>query len=176
MRTPPLLPVAIACLFAAALWPRSAQAAPSCGFTSTPSVAFGNYDVYGAAVSSTGTVNGLCTSGSSSTVRPVITLGKGGSTTYHPRKMKCATGTCLTNFSTDVLTYNLYTTAAHSTIWGDPTVDATTASVTLPAGCCGNNVAFSTTIYGLIPVAVAGGVNDVAVGGYTDTVVVTMTF
>jgi spore coat protein U-like protein len=90
--------------------------------------------------------------------------------------MKCTTGACLTNFSTDVLTYNLYTSAAHSSIWGNPAVDATTVSVTLPAGCCANNVAFSTTVYGMIPAAVSGGANDVAVGGYTDTVVVTMTF
>jgi spore coat protein U-like protein len=109
-------------------------------------------------------------------VRPVITLGKGNSTTYHPRKMKCTSGACLTNFSTDILTYNLYTSAAHSTIWGDPSVDATTSSVTMPAGCCTTNTAWSTTVFGLIPAAVSGGTNDVAVGGYTDTVVVTMTF
>ena len=163
--------------FSTALLPRAASAAPSCGFSSAPSVAFGNYDVYGAAIASTGTINGLCTSGSSTTVRPVITLGKGGSTTYHPRKMKCTSGTCLTNGdSADVLTYNLYTTATHTSIWGDPAVDATTVSVTLPAGCCANNVAFSTTIFGLIPAAVSGGANDVSVGGYSDTVVVTMTF
>lgn len=165
----------VACLMVV-LWPRCAIAAPSCGFTSSPVVAFGNYDVYGAAVASTGTINGLCTSGSSTTVRPVITIGKGNSTTYHPRKMKCSSGACVSSFPTDVISYNLYTSATHGTIWGDPTVDATTASVTLPAGCCANNVAFSATVYGYIPAAVSGGANDVAVGTYTDTLVVTMTF
>jgi spore coat protein U-like protein len=43
-------------------------------------------------------------------------------------------------------------------------------------GCCGNNVAFSATVYGLIPAAISGGANDVAAGGYSDTIVVTMTF
>ena len=165
----------LGCL-ALGLWPRPAHAAPSCGFTNSPSVAFGNYDVYGGAVSSTGTIKGLCTSGSSTTVRPVITLSKGNSTTYHPRKMKCFSGTCTTAFPNDVITYNLYTTAALAAIWGDPTVDATTASVTLPAGCCANGVAFSATVYGYIPAAVSGGANDVAVGTYTDTITVTMTF
>ena len=157
-------------------WPHPAHAAPSCNFSGSPSVAFGNYDVYGAAVASTGTINGVCTSGASSTTRPVITLSKGHATTYHPRKMNCFSGACLTGFSTDFISYNLYTSATHATIWGDPTVDATTASVTMPAGCCANNVAWSTTVYGYIPAAVAGGANDVAVGTYTDTIVVTMTF
>ncbi|HET9393301.1 MAG TPA: spore coat protein U domain-containing protein [Candidatus Rubrimentiphilum sp.] len=176
MRRHVLWIVAFACL-AIVLWPHRVQAAPLCGFTSSPSVLFGNYDVYGAAVSSTGTINGLCTAGSSSTVRPIITLSKGGSTTYHPRKMACTSGACLTNGdSADVVTYNLYTTAAHATIWGNPTLDATTASVQLASGCCANNVAFSATVFGFIPAAISGGANDVSVGGYTDTIVVTMTF
>ena len=166
--------VLFACL-AAALWPRPAAAAPSCQFQSTPSVAFGSYDVYGGAVSSTGTINGICTAGSSNSVRPIITLGKGGSSTYS-RRMACTSGACLTGFSTDVVSYNLYTSAAHTTIWGNPAVDATTASVQLASSCCANNVPFSATVFGFIPAAVAGGVNDVAVGGYSDTVVVTMTF
>jgi len=157
-------------------WPRPAHAAAtSCNFSGSPSVSFGNYDVYGPAIASTGTISGVCTNGGS-TVRPVITLSKGHATTYHPRKMNCFSGACLTNFSTDFISYNLYTSATHATIWGDPTVDATTASVTMPSGCCTTNTAWSTTVYGFIPAAVAGGANDVAVGTYTDTIVVTMTF
>ncbi len=159
------------------LLPRTTFAATTdCSFTSTPSVLFGTFDVFGPAVSTTGTIAGICNTGSN-TLRPVITMSKGGSTTYHPRKMACISGACLTNGdSADVVVYNLYTTASHATIWGDPTVDATTGSVTLASGCCKSGVAWSTTIYGFMPAAIAGGNNDVSVGGYQDTVVMTMTF
>lgn len=146
-----------------------------CSFTSAPSIAFGNYDVYGPAISSTATINGFCANGTAS-LQPVITLGKGNSTTYRPRKMDCISGACATGFSSDYISYNLYTNASLATIWGNPSVDASTGSVQLPNGCCKTNSSWSATVYGQIPAAVAGGVNDAAVGNYTDTVVVTVTF
>ena len=183
--------IAVICASAIALAQRAAEAAPSCQF-STATIAFGSYNVYtkdyasenvsgeaGAAWSSataiTGTISGVCTSGASSTTRPIIKLGTGLHGTFAARKMLCGSGTCSTaGFSTDTLQYNLYTTAAHSTVWGDGT--GVTASVQLATSCCGNNVPWSTSIFGLMPAAIAGSINDSAVGVYGDTVVVTMTF
>jgi spore coat protein U-like protein len=168
--------IAALCGAVIAVTPQIASAAPNCNFTGA-TIAFGSFDVYGAALSVAGTVSGICTSGASTNTKPIITLGKGAnSATYAARKMSCVSGACLTGFSSDLLQYNLYTTAAHSTVWGDPAVDATTAHVQLATSCCTNNKAFSTSVYGLMPAAIASGVNDVAVGGYQDTVVVTMTF
>jgi spore coat protein U-like protein len=167
--------IAVICASAIALAQRAAEAAPSCQF-STATIAFGSYNVYTtSATAITGTISGVCTSGASSTTRPIIKLGTGLHGTFAARKMLCGSGTCSTaGFSTDTLQYNLYTTAAHSTVWGDGT--GVTASVQLATSCCGNNVPWSTSIFGLMPAAIAGSINDSAVGVYGDTVVVTMTF
>ena len=166
--------VAVAALAFFALAHTRADAAASCQFSSA-SIAFGNFDVYGPALAITGSIQGVCTSGASNSTRPIISLNKGlHSTVFSPRKMACASGACSTGYSADLLQYNLYTSATYSTIWGDGT--NSTATVQLASGCCSNNVAWSATVYGNIPKAVAGGTNDVSVGVYADTVTVTMTF
>jgi spore coat protein U-like protein len=155
---------------------RAAHAAASCQFSSA-SITFGNYDVYSTtALTGTGSITGVCTTGAGQNTAPVISLGKGAnSTTFSPRQMACTSGACTTNgYSTDKLQYDLFTSAAMTSIWGDGT--GTTSTVALAAGCCTNNLAWSATIYGRIPVATSGGANDVSVGGYSDSVTVTMNF
>lgn len=149
--------------------------AASCSL-STATMAFGNYDVYTATPTRiNGAITGVCSSGSP-TEKPVIALAAGLHGTISARKMKwasCVTGVTGCTTVTDTLTYNLYTSAAYTTIWGN---GATGSKVTLAAGCCTSGTPFSATIYGEIPAAVAHGTNDVAAGIYGDTVVVTMTF
>lgn len=155
---------------------RPAHAAASCQFNSA-NITFGNYDVYSAsALTGTGSIGGVCTTGAGQNTAPVISLGKGAnSTAFSPRQMACTSGACSTNgYSGDKLQYDLFTTAAMTAIWGDGT--SSTSTVQLAAGCCTNNQTWTATIYGRIPVAIPGGANDVSVGGYSDSVTVTMNF
>jgi spore coat protein U-like protein len=153
---------------------RPAHAAAACQFSSA-TIAFGVYDVYGGELGVAGSIAGICTKGANKHTQPTLTLDTGAnSATFATRKMRCTSGPCLTNYATDSLQYNLYTTAAYTTVWGDGT--GGTGTYQFPSGCCDSGTPFRTPVYGLIPAATAGGINDVAVGGYTDTVLVTMTF
>jgi spore coat protein U-like protein len=122
-------------------------------------VAFGAYNPQSAANDDgTGTVNLACPP---SVMAPIVALSKGGSPTYSPRRM---TGGAFT------LTYNLYTTAARTTVWGDGT--GGTVTVTLTGGTVSGGVRnFSRTIYGRAP-----GSQNVGAGAYSDTITLTVTF
>jgi len=141
-----------------------ARAAATCTVT-TAMMPFGNYDVYGPALAVSGTIDMSCTG--SGNPAPTATLGNGNGTVAD-RYMLCASGACLSGFAGDQLHYNLYTTAGHTTVWGATGVAST------PAGC--KNTTCSWTVFGLIPAAIGGGVNDVAVGGYTDAVTITVAY
>lgn len=141
-----------------------ASAAASCSVTAA-TMPFGNYDVYGAAVAVSGSISMTC-SGSGNPL-PKATLSAGGGT-IADRFMACTSGTCMTGFSSDQLHYNLYTTVAHSVVWGATGVAST------PANCKNTNCTW--TIFGLIPAAVSGGTNDVSVGGYADAITITVTY
>jgi len=92
-----------------------------------------------------------------------ITLGQGsnagtGSTDAAPlRRLKDTDGDHFMN-------YNLYTLTDHATVWGN--TDSTAVAYT------GSGVSTSVTVFG----RVAAGQNLLAVNGYTDTIVVTITF
>ena len=118
----------------------------------TTSVAFGAYDVFAASPneSGTGTVTVDCKGGAGE-----VTLSTGQSGAYASRWMTSGA---------DALSYNLYTSAARSTIWGDGTGGS--SSIT-----SGKNATATLTVYGRIP---AG--QDAAVGTYTDSVTATVTF
>lgn len=125
---------------------------------STTAVAFGAYDPIVANVSAAkdadGTVVTTCTSGSS----PTITLGQGanaatGSTEAIPIRQMAS--------GTNRLGYELYTTAARTTVWSNTGVATPT-----PTGTAQTN-----TVYGRIP----GGQNK-PTGSYSDTVLATVTF
>lgn len=151
------MPRASAALAAAALLAAPA-AAPACTISAV-GVAFGAYNPQSAANDDgTGTVNLGCPP---SVTAPIVALSTGGSGTYSPRRM--AGGA----FNLD---YNLYTTAARTTTWGDGT--GGTVTLTLTGGTVSGGVRnFSRTIYGRAP-----GSQNVGAGTYSDTITLTVTF
>lgn len=127
---------------------------------STTAVAFGEYDPVvtnaSTVLDATGKVSVTCTNGAPS----LITLGQGpdpdaASTDAAPvRRMKSGS---------NYLSYQLYSEATHTTVWGN---DATSD---VPNTGTGANQ--DITVYGRVP---AG--QNVPTGNYTDTVVATITF
>ncbi|HEY8949744.1 MAG TPA: spore coat U domain-containing protein [Rhizomicrobium sp.] len=136
------------------LWPGSALAiCTSFGVTAT-SVDFGVYDPSGT-TETTGGVAVQCGIG----VLPAFTVGLSkGSGSYAQRQMLNGS---------DKLTYNLYTDAAHMTVWGDGT------GSTVTQGLSGLITLGSTTytVYGLVDAA-----QYPAPGPYTDTITVAVNF
>jgi spore coat protein U-like protein len=127
----------------------AARANPTCHGISVTTLAFGNYDVYSTTpLDTAGTIFYSCPPPILPTVE--ISAGNGGS--YSPRLMQLAGGT-------ETLQYNVYVDAARTTVWG-----ATPISV--PQGN-----ALSVPFYGRI---FAG--QDVSVGSYSDTLIVTFNF
>jgi spore coat protein U-like protein len=143
--------------------------------TVSGTVAFGNYNVFSGAVSITGSVSGTCTHGAGSDPAISITLGNGNNVQGSGnRAMKCTT--CVGVFASDILQYQFFTTAAHTTIWKGAT--AVTATNPCASGCGGGaGVPWGpVSIFGSIFAAVAGGINDSAVGTYTDSVTATINY
>jgi spore coat protein U-like protein len=131
----------------------AAQFGVNCTIATTP-VAFGDYNVLSPTPkTTTGTVTYQCTLGASL----VVTLGRGSSATFDPRTMKNGAET---------LNYNLYRDATYQTIWGDGTggTQSYSALMTLL-------LPVTVTVYGRVP---AG--QNVAAGGYTDSVLATIIF
>jgi spore coat protein U-like protein len=134
--------------------------AVACTVSSVGSVAFGNYDVF-ALTSTAGAGSfsvGNCSKNAQNTRSYTAALSTGTSGSFASRSMKSGAS---------VLTYNLYTTLQHATVWGDGTGSTATIS--------NNPASLSTitthTIYGLIP---AG--QDVPAGNYSDTITITVSF
>ena len=133
----------------------SAQPSPSCTISAT-SVNFGNYNVFnGAAVDSTGTITYTCNSHATNIT---ISLSKGASTSYNQRIMIKGA---------EALTYNLFTDAAKTSVWGDGTGGTSVYSRTNPP----NNTNVNLTVYGQIPPG-----QDVSAGTFSDTVSATINF
>ena len=127
----------------------------SCTISAT-SVNFGSYNVFdGPALDSTGTITYRC-NGAANNIS--ISLSKGLSSTYSPRLM---------SKGVEALSYNLYTNAGHTNIWGDGT-SGTTVYV-FRANPPNSNV--NVPIYGEVP---AG--QDVSAGTFSDTVSATINF
>jgi spore coat protein U-like protein len=123
---------------------------------STTSANFGTYDVFStSANASTATITYRCGSGDKDIL---ITLAKGTSSTFTPRTLRSGT---------EALEYNLYRDAAFSTIWGDGTAGTATYTIRNPP----KNQDVVLTVYGKIPAQ-----QDVAVGSYTDALIVTINF
>jgi spore coat protein U-like protein len=126
-----------------------AQAAPSCQNISVTPLAFGNYDVYNAAaVDSVGTISYSCPP----PTLPTVTIDAGLAFAGGHRRMTLGAGV-------DWLSYDIYVDAARTVVWSSTPV----AVVPL------NNT--SVDFYGRI-----FALQDVSVGSYTDTVVVTFNF
>lgn len=128
---------------------------------STTAVAFGTYDPIVAnkttAATATGAVDTTCTTGDSTT----ITLGQGS----NPASSSTAAAPVrrMLNGTTNYLNYNLYTSSGLTTVWGN--TSATGVAVT------GTGAPVTTNVYGSVP---AG--QNVPAGGYSDTVLATVTF
>ncbi len=136
------------------LVPATARAACTISVTS---VSFGSYDVYtSTADDSTGTVTYRC-GGSDRNI--TVTLSSGAAGTFSPRTMKQG--------ASNQLSYNLYTDATRTTIWGDGTGGTSFYSRPNPP----NNQDVVVTVYGRIPAQ-----QDARVGPYADTVIATIQF
>lgn len=108
----------------------------------------------------TGTVTVSCTVLLGVGLSWTVSLSKGSSASYSPRRMTNGVAT---------LNYNIFTTTARTTIWGDGTGGTATISdaVLLQIGTS----TFNYTMYGRIPA-----LQDVRRGSYSDSIVVTILY
>ncbi len=137
------------------VWPMtSAHAACS---LSSAAIAFGTYDPTSlTALDTAGSVVYRCGRRDRNIV---ITLSRGGGTSYATRRMVKGT---------EQLFYNLYRDAAHTVIWGDGTGGTQAYTVGNPQP---DNQDISVPIFGRVP-----GAQNVSVGKYNDTITVTLIF
>jgi spore coat protein U-like protein len=127
-----------------------------CTVTPLGSINFGNYDVFSTVpVDSTGTIQILC---DVTAPHVVISIGPSqNSGRFNPRQMKHLS-------SSHLLSYNLYTDAGRTVIWGDGT--GGTSTVTQKAT---KNTPLNITLFGRIPPG-----QDAYAGSYGETVTVTI--
>ena len=137
----------------------TASVANNCFIDSASTLAFGAYDP-SSAVPLDGTSNIVvrCTNKTPFTLSLNAGTTTGG--TFANRLM---------TDGTDTLQYNLYTAAARTTVWGDGTASTGTVGGTGTGLSAGN--AQTTQVFGRIPVQ-----PNAAVGSYTYTVTVTITY
>ena len=137
----------------------SVTVASSCSVSANP-LGFGTYQPGQGNMSASTTLAVSCTKGAPFTVALNAGIG-GGSVTQRFMAMGGSR-----------LQYNLYTTAAHTTVWGDGT--QSTATVSGVGRGLVNGAAITQTVYGQVPDTTAN--VDLAPGLYTDTVTVTVSY
>jgi len=139
------------------LIPMSARASCTGPLATASGVAFGSYN---AALPSDSTANGSITVSCSlvlDSLPPLtIALSAGTSSSFSTRKLA---------FGGSKLSYNLYTSPAFTSIWGDGTAGTVTESYTAGAR------SVTLTVYGRLPKSQFS-----APGPYTDAITVTVTF
>ena len=135
----------------------SATVLKTCSVAANP-LGFGNYTPSTGALAANTTVNVKCTK----TTPFTVTLN-GGSTAGGAIAQRLMTN------GTDTLQYNLYTTAAFATLFGDGTTGVGVAGVGT-----GLASAVAVTVYGSLPDNAAN--QAVSTGAYTDTINVTVTY
>ena len=134
----------------------TANIVASCTATA-PDLAFGTYNAATATpLTGTTTINVYCTSGTAYTLS--LNAGTGTGSTFTQRYM---------NNGAAQMKYNLYTTAAATTVWGD----GTGATATVAGTGSGVLTASQKIVYG----SVANG-QDLAIGNYTSLITVTVTY
>jgi len=127
---------------------------------SANALAFGAYSPTGGAITGSTTVGVRCTSGTTFTV--ALNGGTTTGATITQRLMANGANT---------LQYNLYTTNAYATVWGDGATGSTQAGT--GAGMAVGSVQ-NLVVYGQLPDSVA---NQAAVpGNYSDTITITVTY
>jgi spore coat protein U-like protein len=133
---------------------------------STTGVAFGVYDpVATAATTAAGNLTVRCTytGGGASRANYTAALSTGGSATYAQRQMRAGGA---------ILNYNLFDGASYTRIWGNGTAGTGVIAGSLLVNPGSNRVAEAFhPIYGNIPAQ-----QSAAIGSYTDTILVTLTF
>jgi len=141
----------------------AAGAATTCTMAIS-NLVFGGYDVFSpASLDTSATVIVTCSrDGGPQNTNVTIAIGRGthgGSTSSRKMKMNGGGG--------DLLGYNLFRDAGRTAVWGETGLDAFTQTLAVP-----NNFSaqLTATIFGRIP---AG--QDVSMGTYSDSVVVTVT-
>ena len=159
-----VLPPVLAALALAMPWPAAALCALcTCAVSTTP-IAFGTYDPQSASPrDSDGSVLFTCGGLVGGVVTYDVTLDKGlNSTTSSPRRMSSGASR---------LDYNLYTSSAYASIWGDGTGGSQkiTGSVTI---LLLGGTTRSLVVYGRIP----SSQTSVKPGAYSDAVLVTVTY
>jgi spore coat protein U-like protein len=159
-------PVWIRSMIAAALFGLAAPAvaAVTCSL-SAPAMAFGPYDVFaGTQITSSSTITVTCTltGNTNTTVSGSLAMSTGSSGTYIQRSMKSGVNS---------LGYNLYTSPALTTVWGDGTgaTNVISGSVTLTTAAPVQSV--QVDVFGAVPA-----LQDAKVGIYTDNVTMTVTY
>ena len=133
----------------------------ACAYNGTPSLAFGSYNPVvanaSAPATATATLSVVCPVAHAYTV--TANLGQHSASAAST----CATGRCTRAMSNGArfLSYDIYTTPSHTTVWNSVNAIAST----------GSGTAQSNKVYGYVPPA------EIApAGNYTDTVTVTVTF
>ena len=137
----------------------SVTVASTCTVSANP-LSFGSYLPGQGSMSASTTLAVLCTKGAPFTV--ALNAGTGGGSVTQ-RSMRMGTNT---------LAYNLYTTATHTTVWGDGTQSSATVSG-IGRGLT-SGAAITQMVYGQVPDAAANA--DLAPGLYTDIVTVTVSY
>lgn len=140
---------------------KSSALLQSCSVSAT-AVNFGTYNpLSGSATQSTGTVAVVCQVLLVGLfVNWTVTLSTGSSGNYVARQLLSGANS---------LSYNLYTDAARTSVWGDGTNGTSVVSAN-PFLVVGSNTV-NYTVYGRIPAA-----QDRPAGSYSDTLTVTMTY
>lgn len=124
-------------------------------FVTATDLNFGDFDG-GTALSETSTITVRCSRNHGYTLK----LDAGDAGTFSPRKMD------------NVLEYNLYTSVAVNTIWGDGS--GGTGTVSDVGNGLGVPNAIQHTVYGELPISAAN--QAVPVGAYSDTITVTVEY
>lgn len=142
--------------------PSSAQDGSGCAFSQVVGLNFGTYDVMAPTpTDAVGSFSFTCRgggSGSFNNIPVTISLSRGNSDSYNPRRMR---------FESSNLEYNLYLDAARSRIWGDGTGGSNQRGPFVP----GNNVNNTIEIFGRIPPD-----QWVMAGQYRDELTITIQF
>ena len=135
----------------------------SCSVSATP-VVFGTYDpISSSPTDSDGSVLFTCGGLVGGVVTYEVTLNKGmNSTTFSPRRMSSGV---------NLLDYDLYTSSAHSSVWGDGTGGSQKISSSVTILVLGGTTR-ALVVYGRIP----GSQTTVRAGTYSDAVLVTVTY
>jgi spore coat protein U-like protein len=137
----------------------SATVASTCTVSANP-LSFGTYQPGQGRMSATTTLAIRCTKGAPFSV--ALNAGTGGGTLAQR----------LMSMGASKLQYNLYTTAAHTAVWGDGT--QSTAAVSGTGRGLMSGAAITQTVYGKVPDSPAN--VDLTPGLYTDTITVTVSY